>query len=243
MSHVFAFYSHDFDINENLLSLKDKDLYRRITSVNRLRHEDKLIIFNDHKVFNLEVSKINKKDILFNILSKQDIKYLEPKINLYVGLVKKDDFEQVLNRATILGASTITPILSERIHKNWWDIKNEKRFKSIMISAAEQSKNFALPKISSPISLAELISSSQNNNFFYLDATGKNFLNSLQESKLSLESEISLLVGPEGGFSFSEEKKLNSFEKASLAPTILKTVEAVTVSLGLIRIFLKNSCI
>ena len=231
MSHQFAIYVSDFIIKESEIVITNPDFYRRIVNVLRLKIGDGLVIFNNSYSYNCTVKEINKKVIL-QLLETNKISYLEPKLNIIIGLLKKEDFEQAICNATIIGAYSIKPILTERIHRNWWSDKYLQRLENIMVSAAEQSKNFALPKLYPPIKLTDCLNKLSENTLV-CDPIGEPLYKKLAEKDKF--TDLSLIIGPEGGFSGEEEQLLVNLSKIALTPTILKSVDAVLVAGGVIR--------
>ena len=236
--HKFAFFVEDLSKIEN--SIKDKELVKRITSVLRLKTEDEIIFFDRKISLDSEIISISKDKIEIKINKKFKIESIKPEINIFIGLLKKESFEEILYSCLELGATSITPLITEKIHKNWWSNKFKERFDKILISAAEQSKNFFIPELNEPVKFSEashteraLASRSIIN--ILLDVNGQSLLSTLNQIKDT--NSLNLIIGPEGDFSDSEKEimKKNNFIFCKLTPTVLRSVQALNVGLGSFR--------
>ena len=262
--HKFAFFVEDLSKIEKSFFIQDKELVKRITSVLRLKTEDEIIFFDRKISLDSEIISISKDKIEIKINKKFKIESIKPEINIFIGLLKKESFEEILYSCVELGATSITPLITEKIHKNWWSNKFKERFDKILISAAEQSKNFFIPELNEPIKLSQLgsyfdtscftiasqdtqydrgplISSdsvgivSRNVITILLDVNGQSLFSTFNQVKD--KSTFNLIIGPEGDFSDSEKKlmKKNNFIFCKLTPTVLRSIQALNVGLGSFR--------
>src|SRR5581483_3691390 len=124
-------------------------------------------------------------------------------------ILKKDDFETALYSLVELGANAVQFITTEKVQRSLYGEKEYERCKRIMISAAEQSKNFAVPELFLPISLPEYVAriSPLKIPKIYFDVDGTSVLECAQSVIAEKPQEIILMVGPEGDLT-SNEKQL-----------------------------------
>ena len=240
MAHKFAIFIPKIIIIKSKINIKDLVTYRRIVNILRLKQNSLITAFDLTNIYECLILEINNKEIVLEITSDQEIKYIEPYIDLAIGLLKKDDFEQAITNATILGIRTIQPIITDLTHRNWWSEKFKIRFESLMIAACEQSKNFAIPKIDNPLTLTDWLKQLETNyllnNILLCDPTGQ----SLYKEIINKNNNYIILIGPEAGFSEKELNLFTKFKKVALTPTVLKSVDAVLVSGGILRNILTN---
>ena len=136
-------------------------------------------------------------------------------------------YEWFLEKATEIGIQEITPIICE--HSERKIIKTD-RFQKILESAMKQSLHYYLPKLNEPIVLKDFL----NKKF-----EGQKFIAHCEETdKKSLKNELkpnesaTILIGPEGDFSFKEIQLSieNKFISISLGNTRLRTETAAIVA-------------
>ena len=146
--------------------------------------------------------------------------------------------ETILQKATELGVSKITPIISERT-----EVKelNYDRANKIVIEATEQSNQLSPPKIFEVTKLKDFLDN--------LDGTSKllfadvNSTKNLNAETLKQGNPISVLIGPEGDFSPSERDSILKNSNATsftISRNILRSDTAVISAISLVN-FIKNS--
>jgi 16S rRNA (uracil1498-N3)-methyltransferase len=124
------------------------------------------------------------------------------RVTLYQSLIKNPDrFEFVIEKSVELGVHRVRPVITENVI-NKTSNKTE-RWQSIALSAMKQSQRCFLPKVNEPISFKEAIESSKHG--IKLIAHEK-LTDNLETPPLrsfnekGLDGEVSLFIGPEGGF-------------------------------------------
>lgn len=127
-------------------------------------------------------------------------------IHIYMALIKQDKFELALEKTTEVGVSSITPVIFKRTVVNIKGKEDKKllRWQKILESAAKQSKRDIIPTINNPEKLENidfkgtLIVPYECAEEIYIDDV-------LKDTKdIKDIEEISILIGPEGGFDESE---------------------------------------
>jgi len=164
-------------------------------------------------------------------------------ISLYICLTQRDKFEWILQKCTEIGVATFIPVISSRslvqTRDDWENKKN--RYQKIIQEAAEQSNRGKIPQIFDLVSLERIKSEDLNGMpalIFWEGEKNRSLqkeLRYLQTTEPSL-SRISLLVGPEGGFSEQEVEKASStgFTPVTLGRRILRMETAAAVSAALV---------
>lgn len=243
-SHCFALYSNQLLPSSTIgqiIKIHDEDLCMRVTRILRLRAGENVIVFDDvqSQLIQLESPTFQNKKIITATLLEQTVhKKLEPRINLCIGLLKKEALQEVAYYAAAMGANHLVPVLTSKVQRSWGGQKEQERLTKVMIAAAEQSKQFVLPKIENPLTFDQFIASSfcaaQNKSLVYFDVHGEPLLHQLNQQSAKRSSTITLFWGPEGGLVPQEIVALDQhgFSCAVLTPTILRAVDAVAVGLG-----------
>jgi len=232
-------------LQENNLIISDEKIIHQIKNVLR-KKEGSQIVFLDGQgaEFFGTILDISNKEIT---LEKNKIEFYEAeknedkrqKIILAPAILKKDNFEFVLQKCTEIGIEKIQPIISERTKKN---NLNYERSKKIIKEASEQSEKIYLPEIFQTKNLEEfLLEISQSNeksnftpdsgvNIFALEFNSEEFEISKLKGKTG---EMIFLVGPEGGWGEEDLKLFEKYnvQKISLGSQILRA-ETASISLS-----------
>ena len=153
------------------------------------------------------------------------------RIHLGQGLSRGERMDWAIQKATELGVSEITPLISERCEVRLNDERADKRlahWRQIAISACEQCGRSVLPLIHAPLELAAWLQQ--------VEADLKLVLHPIAAPLQSHDKPNSLafLVGPEGGLSEAEvdQAKAAGFHAARLGPRVLRTETAPVVALS-----------
>ncbi|MEL0255352.1 MAG: RsmE family RNA methyltransferase, partial [Burkholderiaceae bacterium] len=151
------------------------------------------------------------------------------------GLCQNSRMDYVVQKSVELGAEVVAPIITERCQvrygNNSYLEKKLERWKLIAEHASQQCGRNKLAKIMFPQRFDEFVKTiTQDDSInLILNPTSKK---RLVEIDLSSNKTIVFLIGPEAGFSDSEEllAEKSGFESVKLGKRILRT-ETVAVSL------------
>lgn len=152
-------------------------------------------------------------------------------IHLGQGLSRGERMDWAIQKATELGVSEITPLLSERCEVRLKDERAEKRmahWRQVAISACEQCGRSVLPVIHAPVTLAEWQASVEAELKLVLHPVAV----ALQQH--AKPQSLAFLIGPEGGLSDAEVESAQQagFQPARLGPRVLRTETAPVVALS-----------
>ncbi|MBU2033546.1 MAG: 16S rRNA (uracil(1498)-N(3))-methyltransferase, partial [Alphaproteobacteria bacterium] len=100
------------------------------------------------------VVEAGKRNVALEALELLRQREAVPDIWLCPALIKKDRFDQVLEKATELGVARIAPVVTRRCVA---DKLNPERARAIVTEAAEQCARTALPELAAPVRLAALL--------------------------------------------------------------------------------------
>ena len=239
--HIFAFYT-DFFIVPNAEStheIHDQDLMRRLSIVLRMKPHEPLILFNKTHVVHAELLFFAKKFLRIYVKNTEEQKAIKPSVLLILPLLKRQALEDAVYSAVEIGVTKIQLVVT---HKSQQSITSKEydRLQATIIAAAEQSKNYVLPIVEKPLAYAHSISSFLDNPKelkLLCDPAGTSLIDVLQTKNKPNNLDIVLLVGPESGF-MPEELELartHNFSQVKLTQGTLRALQAVAVSLGIIR--------
>ena len=163
------------------------------------------------------------------------------KISLWHGLCRSSRMDSVVQKATELGVAEIQPVLSEhgivRLDTQR-ATKKAAHWRSVAISACEQSGRTLIPTVNAPRTLVNCLEDFRNSNDNSLsgimcDPDGTSTIG----PALIPGKNIVLLTGPEGGFSPGEKAAAieAGFIPVVLGPRILRTETAPIAALSLLQ--------
>jgi 16S rRNA (uracil1498-N3)-methyltransferase len=136
--------------NIKLESKNNKELLHQFFTVLKFKIDEEIILFNND-LNNLKnnfdyiykIKNINKNICELELINTKEnlsqIKEIKKDIVLCQTLIKKDNFDFVLQKCTELGVLKFIPIISERVEKKNILSFNKERSEKIIIEACEQS--------------------------------------------------------------------------------------------------------
>ena len=207
-----------------------------IKHVLRLSVGDKIILFNGlGGELKVSISQINKNRISVLPEASLDVdRKSQLRIELGLAVLKRENMDLAIQKATELGVTTITPLITDNSsvpHKSL--AKRQQHWREVAASACEQSGLNILPIIKSPITLPEWVPRQDESLNLVADLNAEQtFLSLPTESNLK---RLGLIIGPEGGFSSDEETclKQGGFIGIYLGPRVLRAETAVITMISL----------
>jgi 16S rRNA (uracil1498-N3)-methyltransferase len=206
----------------------------------RLDLDDAITLFNGQGgEYAAKLIELSRQRIVAQVLSHSQHEVESP-LAIHLGQVisRGDKMDLTIQKAVELGVSAITPLFSERcgvqLSKERWQKKLE-HWQTIAMSACEQSGRNHVPKIHPPEHLGTWLNKAQDL-CLVLAPTAQGSIKELYKQHPAT-ARITLLVGPEGGFS-SDELALTSqqnFQGLNLGPRILRTETAGLAALAVIQ--------
>ena len=224
-------------IVENTTALVSKEHTHYIMNVLRLKRGSNINFFNKEGEWKSEIIFLDKDRVEIKILEKVKQSMKSSNIELAICLVKKNPMENILQKATELGVSKITPIISERT-----EVKelNFERANKIVVEATEQSNQLTPPEISKVIKLKDFLKNSDGfSKLLFADVNSKD---NLKFEVLKEVKTLSVLIGPEGDFSPSERELIlgtSNIIPFTISKNILRSDTAVISAISLIN-FINN---
>lgn len=203
----------------------------------RMRLGDEIVLCYNRTDYACEILKISDEAVMTQVLRSRPSS--EPNINLtlYMAMPKSDKLETVIQKSVELGAVRIVPVLTSRCiarpDKSQFSKKLD-RLQRVALEAAKQSGRGIIPEVCDIINLEQCITQMKNNNqsFVLYENGGK----SLADFEYLSGSDISILVGAEGGFDASEISKCKDagIEPIWLGDRILRCETAPIVAISII---------
>ena len=221
----------NFDFSGDSLEING-DLAHQMHSVLRLRVGELIHLGNGNMQEIVgKIDQIGKASVKVLIQERmQNTKEPERDVRLYCSLLKRENFELVVQKVTEIGVREITPIIVARTIKL---SVNHKRLKKIIHEAAEQSGRGIVPVLHETMHFDEAIEAAKKDETNILfDVSGKIFENPTRDIK-----KINMFIGPEGGWTPQEIEiaRDSGFEIASLGKLTLRGETAAIVGAYLLK--------
>lgn len=224
INNAKQFHIHPSLVNDDAVVVPIGELYRQMTSVLRLRKGDAVRFFDGvGNVYEGSVAHVNRDGIVVPIQTR----VTQPRggeLTLAIGILKNDRMRWVLEKATELGATTIIPMLTERVVKR--PEKLPPRWSHIVREAAEQSGRAWLPEIREITRFEDALTTAEHPIVYSTAAESS-------DSPVT-EKPPTLFIGPEGGFTPDEIRfaSRNNAHIASLGSHQLRADTAAIVALA-----------
>jgi len=188
--------------NYHLFKIEETELINQIKKVLKLKVGEFVLIFDGQgREAKSQLKEIGKDFVELEILEERLKTEKGNRVRLCQALLKKENFELVVQKVTEAGVAEIIPIVTERTVK--LGLKEE-RLKKIAIEASEQSGRVSLPILSPTLNLKEAIEKfCQAGKCLAFDGEGGELGGNFEE--------LTIFVGPEGGWSEGEKALFQSF--------------------------------
>lgn len=229
-------------LDKEHIKLESEDEHH-LLHVMRMKKDDEIEVVANDKLFLCRIENVNPLNIYIVHEINSDVE-LNEDVTLLFALTKGDRTDLVVQKATELGVKKIALIQSERtvVRYDEKDIaKKCARYQKIMKEASEQSHRLVVPTLLGIYNLKKLpkeIYSDLNYVAYEKDA------NDVEGSfkGLTKGKSVTILVGPEGGFSKEEIDMLvnQGFIRTSLGKRILRAETAAIYALSVIGYLLER---
>ncbi len=190
---------------------------------------------DNHQKYLGKITTVDKDIVRFEIIETLPPERDTPAIHLYVAIIKFEHFEWGIEKATELGVNRIVPVQASRTEHGLDKAvaKRMDRWRRILVESSQQSRRSFLPELGEPMRFRDVVAQA---------AGVRLILDENREGQKLAElgkkgDPISLLIGPEGGWT-DEERVLASsagWKAASLGPRILRAETAWLAALAILR--------
>lgn len=184
------------------------------------------------------VASVAPKEVVVTVLSREETPAQRPRTVLVQALAKGDRDELAVQAATELGIDEIVPWQAARSVSRWEGPKAAKgvaRWDTISREAAKQAHRTWLAEVTEPVSTRTLAGRAAHCRMLVLEPTADRALTGLDLS--GGDSDIVLVVGPEGGIAPEELVMLTDAGATlvRLGDTVLRTSTAGPMALALVN--------
>lgn len=219
-----------------LLSLEPQPS-RYISTVLRMQEGRKLVLFNGQGgEYQATLTQVNKKGVevhvdAFDAAERESSLY----IHLGIGISRGERMDWVLQKATELGVSEITPLFTERTEVKLNGARQEKKqqhWQQVTVSACEQCQRNRLPLLNSATPVEQWLQGVDTQARFVLHHRTE-----LSLCEVKPPQSVAIVIGPEGGLTDTEIdlSTQHQFQPLALGPRVLRTETAPLAAISVLQ--------
>ena len=201
---------------------------------------DEIVVFNDGSEFAAAITHIDKHGVTVKLASCNVVDRETPlACTLAQAISGGERMDFTLQKAVELGVARVQPLYSERSIVRLDAARAAKRiahWRQVLISACEQCGRNIIPELAAPVPIIDWLGalwSAQAGELRLLLSPHA----SARLAQLPQPRVVTLLAGPEGGFSAVETElaQLRGFIEMRLGPRVLRTETAALAALAAVQ--------
>lgn len=198
---VRLFVDADLKTGDELHPSADSQHY--LFNVMRKTTGDSVLVFNGRSgEWRTEITRATKKQLTLTCHEQTRQQTNTANINLLFSPLKRDHLEYMVQKATELGVSSFTPIMTQHCVVK---TLNQSRLLAIAREAAEQSERLSIPTLNPIQSLTTAFNTQANTPIIFACLERSDAPPIAQAMRRTITQQpATILVGPEGGFSNEE---------------------------------------
>lgn len=219
-------------------------LARRVASVLRLRPGDEVVLFDGSgEDVRVRIEHVSQRMVNARAVERTPAPP-EPhaRLHLYQSISKGERFEWLLEKGTEMGVARFVPLLAARsVVRTTGDSAKRDRWRRIVIEAAEQCGRGAVPEVDAPQLFDEALASAPGIVVVPYERAGDRAQTiqaalDAQIDALFALAEVSIFIGPEGGFEPGEIERAEAAGAAivTMGPRVLRSETAGLVAATLV---------
>lgn len=244
---MHQFFVEDSQIGKEYVTITGSDV-NHIKNVLRMRPGEKIRVSNSSgEDFFCEIAELTDTFVQADILNEEVPKTeLPAKIYLFQALPKGDRMEYVIQKAVELGVYEIVPVQMQYCVVKLDEKREEKkirRWQAISESAAKQSKRSIIPKVRPALSFSDALAMANTCDVRLVPYENERGMAATAKAlkKIKADQSVSILIGPEGGFSEEEIMQTReTMEAISLGRRILRTDTAAVCAVSAVMLALES---
>lgn len=231
----------DFSLQSGFCGELDPRNTHYLKNVLRVRAEQALVLFDgEGHEYQAKVKTVGRRDIeieIGNQISRDQSPESELNIQLGIGISKGERMDWVMQKATEMGVAGIHPLSTQRCDVKLDASRMEKKlghWKSVLVSATEQSNRVCIPGLNSPVRFDEFAEAPADLKLLF-DPNGIALTAVARD--LPAPTSVAIAIGPEGGFCEEElaVAENSGFRICSMGPRVLRTETAPVAALAVIQ--------
>ncbi len=236
---MHRFFVDKKSILNNSIVIQGSDA-THIRTVLRLQVGDEIqVLDGEGSLYQVRLINVKNKSIKGEIFSSEKVDTESPlKIHLGQSLIKGNKFDVVLRKSVELGVQFITPLLTDRTVVKGDSDKKIPRWKKIAEESSKQCGRSSIPHISEKMTKLDTYCQQAKGSDLKLMFWELEKEKGLKDiNPRVVPRSVSILIGPEGGFTMEEVETARSygFQTLGLGPRIFRAETAPLVILSLLQ--------
>ncbi|MCD8151638.1 MAG: 16S rRNA (uracil(1498)-N(3))-methyltransferase [Clostridiales bacterium] len=245
---MHQFFVEDSQIGKEYVTITGGDV-NHIKNVLRMRAGEKIRVSSaSGQDYFCEIAEMTDDFVQADILDEEvPGTELSAKIYLFQALPKGDRMDYIVQKAVELGVYEIIPVAMQYCVVKLDEKRAEKkvkRWQAISESAAKQSKRSIIPKVRPVITYDDALAYANTCDVRLVPYENEKGMEATEAAlnRLKPGQSVSILIGPEGGFSADEiEEARTTMNAISLGRRILRTDTAAICALSAVMLRLESS--
>ena len=232
------------ELSSNIMIYIKNKQHHFLKNVLRIKIHDNILIFDSLTGEWLsKVVSINRDNIVLQVIKKTKELESETDIWLIFAPIKSFRMNITIQKATELGVSRFLPCITQNTNQPKINIQN---LNMNIIEASEQSERLSIPLLEKTTYLNDLLDNfPDDRGIIFCDENNKNLptINEALPKYLGHYKKWAVLIGPEGGFTDLEVKRIKSISSSipvSLGKRILRSDTATTAAIFSIQSIIEN---
>jgi len=233
---VPRFYCPELNQDDDIVALPT-EAHRHAVQVLRLKQGADITLFDGKgREVSAVLHDVSKRESFVQLTGQSTADNESPlSITLIQGVSKGDRMDFALQKAVELGVNKIVPVITARCNVQLSGPRADKKrahWQGVMISACEQSGRNVLPELTEIQQYDAMLADYDQGTRLILDPTAKQGFKTLAK-----QTAVSLLIGPEGGFSDVEVQQASAsgFQVIQFGPRILRTETAAVSAIAVLQ--------
>lgn len=219
-----------YEVIDNKIEIKDKELIHQWKNVLKFKNGEIITLANTTNGEALcTIIELSKSEAILSVAEiNKSSRESSKKVTLYLAILKRENFELVVQKATEIGVHRIVPIITEHTVKT--GLKYD-RIEKIAAEAAELCGRNSITEIAPTLKYTEALADCKKTEYqIIFDISGEDFNSKI--TKLKIKNSLAIFIGPEGGFTDNEVSlaRESNIDTASLGSLMLRGETAAIVA-------------
>ncbi len=246
---MYNFFVKNSNVCDGIVYIDGED-FNHIKNVLRMRVGEEIYVSAEGRTHKCKITEFTSDKVIALIIEENALDTNLPiKITLFQGLPKADKLELIIQKAVELGADAIVPVEMKNCVVKIEDKKKKlkvERWQNISESASKQSKRNSVAKVHPISTFTNAIDTLKKFDLVIVPYENESGMKSTARALSLIKNGLSVavVIGPEGGFDYSEIEKLNSIGALtiSLGKRILRTETASITALSMLMLHAEMNC-